>query len=789
MEDVGMKRIKLAFKGFVILVVVLLLTTAGVTYWALNYPGQAFSLVQRYFLPEDLTIKWEEMNFQAKRVSWRHWDVDWSMKKLLVEKRDPQFVLPIDQAAMRFTVRVFEDGPWFAFREIKAATTGKMTFKPSPPGPDEESGKNPFEQLQSYLGYLRTATDWLTVDVIDLQVPDFVFSAADGKSESKLAFKVTKPSKEKEPGLTDYEVSYADTESRATLTGWIDANRIDKPIPFFYAEVVADGKNWKTTSQIHGVFQNENAKFTAGSVVAVGEGGKAMTAQPQWTLTMSEAEGLIKIETPIQGMPGPLVKLDKVEVEAHIPFDHGFEWSERPATFKIWTPVDLFFIDKDMRPPLEKSCRCKIPEKLTVTYDGRIWPRQLLSAPTTSSQVMDSKLSVEGVDNKLLSLNLNAHLKVLKQKDQWIFEPRMDSAASVESFQGLRQFLDARNVMIPAPLDILDGKILMTARGSVDHDEKLIRVSVDAKVDLSSPTQKVLLDSSVRFDLARDFKNLDIFVQTLIREVRIEMPPIDPVRGIPSFKTDSRLVFKAPSPLKNSKFRTRVFFDVKTASPGAVKLLSKLAEPYAPVTIEVNNNNKGESAGSIRLEPFDISYLRRKVHVERLQVTLSENEDGDFPIGGRLRLDQTAYKIYVDLGGTLDAPIVNLNSEPFLPRADIISVLLFDRVNDQLVSADADTAGSFDAALADRAIGLLGLYAFATTPIRSFSYNAVTKVYTATVQIADGLTAGLGTNWERATHLEVRKRVSRRWVLTASWSPSEDREQVGKLVLQWEKRF
>ena len=190
-----------------------------------------------------------------------------------------------------------------------------------------------------------------------------------------------------------------------------------------------------------------------------------------------------------------------------------------------------------------------------------------------------------------------------------------------------------------------------------------------------------------------------------------------------------------------------------------------------------------------RLEPFNLVYLRRTVSVERLQMTLTEDENGDFPIGGRLRLDQTAYKIYVDLAGTLDSPIVNLNSEPFLPRADIISVLLFNRVNDQLVSADADTAGSFEAALADRAIGLLGLWAFATTPIRSFSYNAVTKVYTATIELADGLTAGVGTNWERAAHLEVRKRVSRRWVLTASWSPSEDREQVGKLVLQWEKRF
>jgi hypothetical protein len=57
------------------------------------------------------------------------------------------------------------------------------------------------------------------------------------------------------------------------------------------------------------------------------------------------------------------------------------------------------------------------------------------------------------------------------------------------------------------------------------------------------------------------------------------------------------------------------------------------------------------------------------------------------------------------------------------------------------------------------------------------------------VDLGGGITASVGTNWERAASLEVRKRVSRRWVLTASWSPTESNEQVGKLVLQWEKRF
>jgi hypothetical protein len=182
--------------------------------------------------------------------------------------------------------------------------------------------------------------------------------------------------------------------------------------------------------------------------------------------------------------------------------------------------------------------------------------------------------------------------------------------------------------------------------------------------------------------------------------------------------------------------------------------------------------------------------LRRTVHVDQLRLLLDAQDGGDFPVDGRFHVDQTQYRIFVDVSGSLRSPFVHLSSEPYLPRSEIISVLLYDRTSDQLVAADAETAGSFEAAMADRAIGLFGLWAFASTPIRSFSYNPVTKVYSATVQLAGGVTAGIGTNWEEAAHFEVRKRVSKRWVLTASWSPSEtDRSQVGKLILQWEKRF
>jgi hypothetical protein len=292
---------------------------------------------------------------------------------------------------------------------------------------------------------------------------------------------------------------------------------------------------------------------------------------------------------------------------------------------------------------------------------------------------------------------------------------------------------------------------------------------------------------------------LDVVVKLLVDALYLQLPPLEPLAGMPPLAHDARVQMApkpapvaAPAPRKKASdaFKVQMYFSVRTSSPGAIRLLSDLAKPYVPISVSVDRAANGDLTGNVSLEPFAISYLRREVRIEHLRVLMDERDPNTFPVDGRFRIDQTEYKVFIDIAGTIRSPSIRLSSEPYLPRNDIISVLLYDRTSKSLVSGDAETAGSFEAAMADRAIGLFGLWAFASTPIRSFTYNPVTKVYSATVQLADGLTAGVGTNWEEAASFEVRKRVSRRWVLTASWSPSEvSTNQVGKLVLQWEKRF
>ncbi len=50
------------------------------------------------------------------------------------------------------------------------------------------------------------------------------------------------------------------------------------------------------------------------------------------------------------------------------------------------------------------------------------------------------------------------------------------------------------------------------------------------------------------------------------------------------------------------------------------------------------------------------------------------------------------YKIYVNINGQLDAPIINFSSTPYLTQSDILSILLFNSTTKQLVSTNQDSS-------------------------------------------------------------------------------------------------
>ncbi len=504
----------------------------------------------------------------------------------------------------------------------------------------------------------------------------------------------------------------------------------------------------------------------------------------------------VSLVTSVTGIPGPLASLPEVRMTYHLPMENGDKWLSNRGDIAINTKVPMFFISKDVRTVIERECQCKINQTLNVDLDAGIWIESLLNTDKkeTRDPAIDAKLSIEDIKNKIFSLYLKANAKIYNSKGEWIIEPVLDTTANVTSFQALRKILEANKIMVPAPFSVLDGEIDFEAKGplkfeSLDGKESSMNALAKVKTRLRSANQRAILNAELLLSMQQDFSALDIQVHALIDDLWVELPPVNPIQGLPRVMRDSRIQLEPKVTKKKPRFKITFGWDIETTNPGAIRLLTPLADPYIPISIRFKRGPKSGEGNFLKVERFQITYLRRTVNVRSVMLDLDETPKNDFPIDARMSVKQTDYRVNIRIAGTIQSPKLELSSQPYLEYGDIISVLLYDRTRDELAGGDAETSGNVQAAMADRAIGLFGLWAFAATPIRSFSYNAVTKVYSATILLGDGLTAGIGTGKDEATSFEIRKRLSRRWVIAATWSPADEDEDGGEVVLQWEKRF
>lgn len=789
-------RLMIILGGLVAAVVVILGTFV---WWVTVHPHDAYRLAERYVLPKDLKLSWAEVHFVPRRITWLHWAVEWRVDKLRVLKTTPRIDLPIEEIGLTFEASVWKPRTHANFAKITLRAPERILLElPAPDESEESAPKNPFELIREYVDKLAVGARYLTVDGIEVDLRNVRLIRPAG--DLTLAFALNKPIEGRDPRVFGFSLAASTGKMAAGLKGDADLGRLGGTEPFLSVLATFEGAGARVAGELNSTYAADVLTANFNGDVSYQKGADVIRAKPVLKLVADQTHADLTVTTGLTGLPGPLKTIDPLRATVKVPFESGRLWGTTASRVQVSAPVDLFFVNKASRAALEEGCACRLPTSLRVDLRGDVWLNGILNGASARRRAADLRLEIEPVENKLFAIKLAAGLRAYREKDQFTFEPQLDSEAHLRSYHVLRNILDARNVMIPAPFDVLDGTVDVTAHGPLDRDESGTRTPIDIKLALESAHQKVLLNSTVTLALASTLKSLDVIVKLMIENFTVQLPPLEPLAGLPPVTGDQRVQMHPPKPATpvgqprapkpGDGFKVRVFFAVNTKTPGAIRLLSQLANPHVPITVNVDRAANGDLTGAVQLEPFGITYLRRTVHVEHMRVMMDERDPANFPVDGRVRLDQTQYKIFVDVSGTVRAPAIRLSSEPYLSRQEIISVLLYDRTSDRLAGGDAETAGSFEAAMADRAIGLFGLWAFASTPIKSFSYNPVTKVYSATVQLADGLTAGVGTNWEEAASFEVRKRVSRRWVLTASWSPSETTgDQVGSLVLQWEKRF
>lgn len=779
-----LKTLGLIFAG----ALVLLLTVAALVW---THPKESWALVSEHFFPPDLKITWDGLDLQLRRLPGFEFSFRGDLRGLHIRKGSPGLDLPVELVRWHILLRPRRESEKILLEEVTVKATQDLWFHSGPPPQNEAlPEQSPSEKVHASLQMLRRSKNF-KIHNFDIEIQRFQWVSSAGKTlffTARLLRSDTTPE-----DRVDFSLGMllpAPSPASVFAQGRLSLDRFGTPSPFLETQLEVLGWGLETRQRLRFQTVGPDTLMQSSGLLRYHKGKMKFRLLPELSLRLTTAQADLFLRTQIRGLPAPLSTLQHVQASVSVPFSRGVLWSERPSSFSIKAPLALFFIDKNMRPPLEKACQCRIPESLQLDLQGRAWLRDLLGHPRVSRKVLETRLSLESVQNRLLSLALSASLDIYKNRRDYLLEPFVDGSLFVHSFRGLRNFLDAKNILIPAPLSSLEGTLALAAQGPIRSAPEIFEFPLKAQVRLASPNQKVDLDSTALVRLGSHAESLDLKLRCLIRDLQLELPPLNPVGGLPRVTPDTRILQKPRAPASAKKsLRLGLEFEVVTAKPGAIRLLSKFARPYLPLSLSLGANERKDTTGFIQTEPFKVEYLRRVVQVEKMRVGLDEAEKKILPVDGLLRMDQGEYQIYIQFGGTLKEPQMILSSVPYLPQNEIISVLLYGRTTDQLVSADAKTAGNFAAAMADRAIGIFGLWAFAATPIRSFSYNPLTKVYAASIMITDDLSADIGTNWEEATTLELRKRVSRRWMLTASWAPNEEGGTEEKLVLQWEKRF
>lgn len=785
-----MKAIKRILKGFLIFLALIVILIAGTLTWTIKNPNQAWKMIESRLLPKDMTITWKDFQFRAFPQEGWNWSPTLSILDLCIKKKDPWMSFCFNHVEVESWVSLKGlTNPQVEIYRFFVFSDYENFFRPSR---KEKQTNNQelsiYQNVQSWREKLSGWTQYLHPHETFAQIQHFELRSYE---QPPLHFSIDLRSAELLKALAlDFNLKRAPafevrTHSLISLEKFMEESGPFAQIDGRF-EVKSFRANFNNLELAWGAEQQILTQLQSELFLP-----QKITTNLKLDVSLSQKELLSEINAELHGLKKPLDKMKPIRGRISIPQENNRFWSDQNSKFQAEALIPLFFVSKKFRPRVEKACACKLPKELTAQVSGEGNLGNYFS--DQDGFLLKGQAELQSLNNDLFTTHALLNGTVHRKDGELDIRPFIDAHLQVHRFQGVSELLKTQGIVIPTPLSVLTGRMQMDMKGPLERNAEIWKVPFSGKVNLGSERQTVNIGSEGRFDLSLDQKFLEAHITVLVQDLVLQLPPMEPVYGIPRVVKDPRFELQPPKPKKkrNEGFKFRYYVQVKTAQPRSIRLLSGLAEPSIPIALNVMIESGQPVKGEIRLADFDIEYLKRRSTVEKFEIELNDPK-GAFPLNGRFRFDSNPYKIYIEVQGTLKEPHILLTSDPYLDRSDIISVLLYGRTNDRLVALDSKTVGSFDAALADRAIGLIGIWAFASTPIQSFSYNQLSQQYTAQLKVTDDTTLAVGTNWEQASSLELQKRLSEKWVISASLEPTDENTEEGttrKLRLQWEDRF
>jgi len=410
-----------------------------------------------------------------------------------------------------------------------------------------------------------------------------------------------------------------------------------------------------------------------------------------------------------------------------------------------------------------------------------------------NDQVPLGELSIKLKNKKAKGWNAQASSAIGLELDQGQlkFNPKdLDWKINIENFAEIVNNLKDGPLAIPSPFNSLEGAIQFSSQDKISLKNKsaYIPFHIDLNLDRSRNNQvKIKSTGSLTYPLEKGNPLLEL--QATIEKLYLYLPEIDPIRGIPTIKRDERVSghFKT-SPKEKSSKQTGLDYKIslKTKKKDSIRFYYYLFSPYLPLSLDVlMNNDKVTYTLSVH-EKMKIEYLKRVLTLNNLKLT----NDLSPPLNLEVLYQTSGYDIFLNVVGDLESPRLLLTSNPSVSREDIISLLIYGRKSSDISSFEKENVGGTEAAIVDRALGLFSIWAFASTPIDSVSYDPSTKTYSAQIALPGGVNFAIGTDWDRVSILSFRKRLNDTWSIVTSYLPAgQDEESKENILLQKEISF
>lgn len=378
---------------------------------------------------------------------------------------------------------------------------------------------------------------------------------------------------------------------------------------------------------------------------------------------------------------------------------------------------------------------------------------------------------------------------------RWKAESTADVDFIIEDFSKLVDVFAATRWPVPAPFNVLTGSIEFSLEGRVSSVTRQAHIPATLTARLTSKEQRIFAESRGELTMglgAGGARDATLDLDVALTDVQLQLPDLA-LASIPRFVPDKRIRLTpaagAATTAKKSSPAPSLAYRIHIATPAGqpVRILSNITPTFIPVALDLDLDDAA-AAGTVSITDFPVELFRRKGKVERFVLTLRQPSESS-EISAAFSIPYTDYTIRILLAGTVEDPVMTLESTPPLSQGDIISTLLYGEPMDALDVDSASSVGSMSAAIADRGLALTSMFVLASTPIQSVGYNPATKTFSARIKLGKKTSLVVGSQ-SGSQQVGIRQRLGKGWSINTSYERTTSSSSgAATAYIEWTKRY